>query len=55
MLMMVPGMKNGDRRRGPFSDARAEIDADALGVLRADLQTGIAPRLQRRGEAVVDE
>ena len=52
MLMMVPGMKNGEMRRGPFllelvvllldqrqaADARAEVDADALGVLRRHLQ-----------------
>ena len=60
--MIVPGMKNGEMRRGPLceqlvvrlldqrqaADAGADVDADALGVLRRHLQAAVLPRLDGR-------
>src|SRR5207253_10591170 len=37
------------------ADARAVVDADALGVARGDLEGAVAPGLQARRHAVMDE
>ena len=66
---MEPGMKNGEILRGPpasmvgvlalddveAADAGADVDADAVGDLRRDLEAGVLHGLVGGGQGEVDE
>src|SRR5256885_15301284 len=41
--------------QGQAADARADVDSDAVGVVRADLNAGVFDRFDRRRQAVMDE
>ncbi len=68
-LISEAGTKNGDIRRAPRSRystcclfdawqpayARADNDADAIGIGLGDFQARVAPRLSARSHAIMDE